>query len=129
LTYDLTFNWHTVYLREPGTPKRELTFMRDAESSDVWGSGTVAIADAPMWAMKAGWVKHKFRILVFDENHMIHRRDLEFVDNISIDARNDISFRDGNRRVVYPTSQGWKSLDMIDDTVTPAKKPESILNE
>jgi hypothetical protein len=122
--------WFYCYLREPGKPERELGFLRRIPG--VVGDHCYAVDGTQLWAMITVERRddlNDFRqevdirkLLVFDESRVLHQIAIDYKDGWAA----TIAFHDGNRKVVYRSSKGWRSLDVVTGAVMPfqeGKKP------
>jgi hypothetical protein len=119
-----------VFLYEGGQyPGRELTFFRDAKPDPFqWTKAANPVEGSRLWVVEeqpADDGHHQpieLVLLVFDDTHIVRRRHLDRKcdwHHSELYAR----FFDGNRTIVYPTSDGFAAYDVIADTATPWKEP------
>jgi hypothetical protein len=116
--------WNNCFIREPGKPDRELPFLRD-----VWlGPSTCRpVADSQYWVMLVADkdVPGIYRILAFDDSHILRNRDLPWEHDFSKDDV-DFFFRDGNRKVIYRTAHGFEEYNVLTDAAKPSEKPSPL---
>jgi len=122
-------DWYYLYLLEPGKPDRELVFLRDLphinpyNCEPVYGTrlwAMITVTEPDDWRHGA---EAKRAIIVFDETHIVHHTTIDYEYDSKINGPVAIDFRDGNHSVVYRSSNGWKSLDVVTGRIAPIEKP------
>ncbi len=110
--------WFTNHLREPGKPPRELTFLRDEQQA--WHL-CKPVPDSNLWAVfcedPAPEGPCKFRLLVFDDTHIVRRREFQGITETNYECR--ALLEDGNRKFVYTSPNGVEAYDILTDTTKP----------
>jgi hypothetical protein len=114
-----TSMWRTTsssfYLQERGKPKRELEFLR--RSSETWSVPHChAVDGTDLWAMMTVDFVHGSEargILVFDKTRVVRKVTIDYAHDWNKGGAVAIAFRNGSRAVVYRSSDGWKSLDVL----------------
>jgi hypothetical protein len=110
--------WFTNHLREPYHAPRELTFLRDEQQAWMLCK---PVPDSNLWAVYCQDPVMegpcKFRLLVFDDTHIVRRRQFQGITETNYECR--ALFEDGNRKFVYIAPNGVEAYDILTNTTKP----------
>lgn len=124
--------WFHCYEHEPGKPQRELAFLQSVpdfgpnrchpvEGTELWAVETLGEPDAEF--ERTGVQEHG--ILVFDKTHVVRH---VLLDGLDLSSPVKKAFRNGNRQVVYRSTKGWKSLDVLTGQISTVGPPKPMPN-
>jgi hypothetical protein len=65
-------------------------------------------------------------ILVFDKTHVVRNVTIDYAHDWNQGGTLAIAFRNGSQTVVYRSSNGWKSLDVLTGQIRSIGKPKSL---
>jgi hypothetical protein len=109
--------WFTSYLREPGKPTRELSFLRDVQQA--WHL-CQPIPDSRQWVVFCQDPEEpcNYRLLVFDDTHIVRQLRLEGVaESTGYECRSVLEEK--NRKFVYLSPRGVEVYDIVTDRIAP----------
>jgi len=114
--------WTHCFIRDPGKPNRELTFLNDV--GQINPASCRPVADTPLWSAYLDPTPGDEGALVwvvFDETHLVSRRAIHLENTPDSSPASELT-QDG-RVLIYYSAKGWEAYDLVTGKVTPATRP------